>query len=219
MYYNCVCCCGKETIVAKNRIGETNSCGCMSSRKRRPIENPVGNRYGRLVVIHRQHEGKRLCECVCDCGSTTIVELRTLKSGESQSCGCLRLERISFAVKRRFEGYRESLGLDPKTPIKKRETGGRISRKIFERDSFTCAICSSKGGELNAHHILPFRGNEELVYEETNLVTLCRDCHFEVHNFNFISGGINEELTEILIEYIKNQYSKTKAGIMDSVGE
>lgn len=207
IHYNCQCTCGKSTRVSKYRIGKTVSCGCITKSKARPIENPVGNKYGRLTVTHRQSEGKRLCECVCDCGGTTIVELRMLKAGESQSCGCLRLERATIAVKKRFEKYRESLGLDPLTPIKKRESGGKLSHKIFERDSFTCTLCKNKGCELNAHHILPFRGNEELVYEETNLVTLCRDCHFEVHNFNFISGGINEELTDLLKKYIENQYS------------
>lgn len=206
MHYNCQCVCGKFTRVSKYRLGRTKSCGCVSESKARPVEDPVGNRFGRLVVTHRQDTGRRLCECICDCGGTTLVELRNLKAGESQSCGCLRLERLTTAQKERFKKYRASLGLDPETLIKKRETGGRLSRKIFERDSFTCVLCNDKGCQLNAHHILPFRGNEELVYEETNLVTLCRECHFEVHNFSFVSGGINKELTDVLVTYIKNQY-------------
>lgn len=206
MHYNCKCVCGKFTRVSKYRIGKTKSCGCISESKARPIENPVGNKFGRLLVISRQADGKRLCECVCDCGGNAVVELRQLKAGESQSCGCLRLERATAAQKERFKKYRTSLGLDPEVLIKKRETGGRLSRRIFERDSFTCVLCKNKGCQLNAHHILPFRGNEELVYEETNLVTLCRECHFEVHNFSFVSGGINEELTDVLNQYIENQY-------------
>lgn len=206
MYYNCLCICGKSTVVPKNKIGIFKSCGCIFKSKSRPVEDPVGNRFGRLVIKHRQQEGKRLCECVCDCGNTTLVDLRTLKSGESQSCGCLRLERASDAQKERFRKYRASLGLDPEVLIRKRETGGKLSHKIFERDSFACVLCRKKGCQLNAHHILPFRGNEELVYEETNLVTLCRECHFEVHNFSFVSGGINEELTDVLNQYIENQY-------------
>lgn len=206
MHYNCKCVCGNLTRVSKYRVGRTRSCGCISKSKARPVENPVGNRYGRLIVTNRRPEGKRLCDCLCDCGNTVAVELRILKAGESKSCGCLRLERASAAVKNRHKEYRKSLGLDPNKPIKKRESGGRLSKRIFERDCFTCVICSTKGCELNAHHILPFRGNEELVYEETNLVTLCRDCHFEVHNFNFISGGLNEDLTNILIKYIESQY-------------
>lgn len=59
----------------------------------------IGERYGRLVVLREVEpyiDGKghkiRLMECQCDCGNKAIVRLPQLRSGGTQSCGCLHKE-------------------------------------------------------------------------------------------------------------------------------
>jgi hypothetical protein len=57
----------------------------------------TGQRLGRLTVIRlagRNKKGQSRWECLCDCGKTIIVEISHLGGGYTQSCGCLRLERI-----------------------------------------------------------------------------------------------------------------------------
>ncbi len=63
--------------------------------------NLVGRRFGRLVVQasagHRVYNGGRSFlqwTCLCDCGNTATIIGMSLKSGASQSCGCLHLEAI-----------------------------------------------------------------------------------------------------------------------------
>lgn len=53
--------------------------------------------------------------------------------------------------------------------------------KVFERDNYTCQSCGQIGGELNAHHIKPFAQYEALRYDINNGVTLCKECHKEIH--------------------------------------
>ena len=75
-------------------------------------------------------------------------------------------------------------------------------RKIREND-YTCQHCGKRGGDLETHHIKPFRiifeefikdiysGNIENFYfeiinykdfiDEYNMVVLCHDCHYQVH--------------------------------------
>ena len=53
---------------------------------------------------------------------------------------------------------------------------------VFERDKFCCCSCGNIGGELNAHHILPFRKYLSLRLDINNGVTLCKDCHNKVHH-------------------------------------
>lgn len=43
------------------------------------------------------------------------------------------------------------------------------------RDNPYCALCGRPSEEV--HHIAAHRGNEELFYDEDNLVALCHDCH------------------------------------------
>lgn len=50
-------------------------------------------------------------------------------------------------------------------------------KSVFERDNYTCKICGSVGGELNADHIKPWALYQELRYDINNGRTLCKECH------------------------------------------
>lgn len=53
----------------------------------------AGQRFGRLVAVaHAGTVGRRaLWSCLCDCGKTISVIGKSLLSGNTASCGCLRL--------------------------------------------------------------------------------------------------------------------------------
>ena len=59
----------------------------------------TGHRYGRLTVIERAPPpGQRRAACwlcMCECGEETVVDGCALRSGHTQSCGCLQRETIS----------------------------------------------------------------------------------------------------------------------------
>lgn len=51
-------------------------------------------------------------------------------------------------------------------------------KSVFERDNYTCAMCSKHGGSLHAHHIKTFAKYPDLRYEVSNGITLCGSpCH------------------------------------------
>ena len=52
----------------------------------------IGQRFGRLTVISRaenSNAGSARWNCVCDCGGETIAAGQDLRSGNTNSCGCL----------------------------------------------------------------------------------------------------------------------------------
>lgn len=59
----------------------------------------TGKRFGRLLVLYRvANLGKRVrYMCLCDCGNMVIVHADALRSGNTQSCGCLQRERTAEA--------------------------------------------------------------------------------------------------------------------------
>lgn len=73
----------------------------------------TGQRFGKLVVKERAlkdgHKGAYWL-CQCDCGKTAIVAGSKLRSGHTQSCGCLQRERTSKANKK-FNTFRTVGGI------------------------------------------------------------------------------------------------------------
>lgn len=59
-------------------------------------------------------------------------------------------------------------------------------KAVFDRDGYTCRNCGDKtGGNLNAHHIKPYKDYPELRYDVSNGITLCEQCHIEIHQNRF----------------------------------
>lgn len=51
----------------------------------------VGKRFGKLLVVSNIVEsknGKSLINCLCDCGTTKVLEAMAVKRGHYKSCGC-----------------------------------------------------------------------------------------------------------------------------------
>lgn len=86
-------------------------------------EDLSGKRFGRLTVLGLDHFGRRKAwrkdahcwisvrevfwKCLCDCGKESFVRTFALKEGKIQSCGCLRLERLS--KRKRTHGKSQSM--------------------------------------------------------------------------------------------------------------
>ena len=95
----CRCDCGREVIVRRQNLVNTNtrSCGCLRSRKKKysPKRNSMdltGKKYGLLTVLSEaeRRKKKRRWNCLCDCGNEKVVDQWALTSGMTKSCGCLR---------------------------------------------------------------------------------------------------------------------------------
>ena len=68
-----------------------------------PRRDITGQTFGRLTAL--RISGKRrqayIWRCMCSCGNETDVPVSALTSGNTSSCGCLRVERLRAALKKR----------------------------------------------------------------------------------------------------------------------
>ena len=100
--FRCKCDCGNDTIVSYSHLkyGGTLSCGCLKHVEK--FEDLTGQVFNNLRVI--RHLGKvsvgtqgqrtHLWECQCICGKICQVNSRSLKSGNTKSCGCIQGETL-----------------------------------------------------------------------------------------------------------------------------
>lgn len=106
----CQCDCGNTTIRRASAInnGSAKSCGCArsSSNKNKNVKDLTGQKFTRWTVISRheqdyiQPNGKKSPQwnCICDCGTTAVIVGATLRRGDSKSCGCLKLEKLTHDI-------------------------------------------------------------------------------------------------------------------------
>lgn len=55
------------------------------------------------------------------------------------------------------------------------------SRRVHEKFDFTCQNCGERKPELHAHHVVPVWADRSLALTFDNLVTVCGDCHRDIH--------------------------------------
>lgn len=165
-YWHCKCDCGNEKDIMKTSLtsGQTKSCGClwMESIKKSNTANLLGQKFGRLTVIERVN-GKWKCQC--DCGGITYTTTTKLKTGHTQSCGCLQKERTSEAslidITGQKFGQLTVLCRDLKYKKQTRwicqcECGNiiSVSKTNLCHGQISCGCCNKSRGEIKIHNIL-----------------------------------------------------------------
>jgi hypothetical protein len=112
----CRCDCGREKIVLAGSLrGDvTNSCVCLcgekaAERQRAKVPNVVGQRFGRLLVLS---QNGTWCQVRCDCKTEKTVPSYDLRSGKTDSCGCLNLERLAERQRAKVMQHRHNGGND-----------------------------------------------------------------------------------------------------------
>lgn len=70
-------------------------------------EDLTGQKFGRLTVLSlspQRQSGRRVWNCLCDCGAQVKVLACHLKSGHTQSCGCFQKEHAAM-VREKIGGH------------------------------------------------------------------------------------------------------------------
>jgi len=143
----CQCKCGKQIKVLGRSLtnGNTKSCGCWSNEQvaKRNTINEIGNVYGKLTVIEdagsTETKQAKKWKCLCECGNIKITTGTLLRTGHTNSCGCmvskgeqsinkiLLNHNISFETQKHFDTCRF------------KETGKQASFDFYLPD-YNCVI-------------------------------------------------------------------------------
>ena len=69
---------------------------------------------------------------------------------------------------------------------------------VKTRDNFSCIECGTKEGRIHAHHVIPWKENEDLRFDIDNGLTLCASCHAKLEGYQ-----VGHRLTEEAMNKLK----------------
>ena len=126
-------------------------------------QESVGQKFGKLLVVglvNFNRHGQRRVRCICDCGKEKIATLNRLKMGETQSCGCLRIDNANKQLKKAVK-YNPNIKakLEPRLATAKiiyrsRYSDGNLTFDDFLRLSQqNCYYCESPPSNTTNYYI------------------------------------------------------------------
>ena len=90
--FSCDCGCEIVASIGKVKNNYVKSCGCLRkvNVRKASFKDLTGQRFNYLTVLeYAGRKGNRtMWKCLCECGNTTFVDSRSLKSGNTKACGC-----------------------------------------------------------------------------------------------------------------------------------
>lgn len=149
----------------------------------------TGQKFGKLTVIKRGRNHRRLVHwlCKCDCGNMIKVASNCLRYGQTISCKCARTERAIAMGKRNYKGVATAYGRLYKAykyKAKKRNRVFSLDKKTFSglisRPCYYCGEIDKKsnyktGEKFNLNGI--DRVDTSVGYIEGNVVSCCWKCN------------------------------------------
>ena len=232
--------CNIETTLSINtlKIGRYNKNSCRCGCTRSGIK--PGDKFSRLTVIKRdiqnQPYGRISWICQCECGNYITVIGKSLKDGNTKSCGCLNIENRVKNLSKVFDSLEDLTGqksglltvirLASKNEVINRPTGNRywlcqcecgnthiVSTSDFKMGKVQSCGCLNSKGEAIISRIL-----------EENNINYAKQFYFndltnkEGYKYYFDFGILdNNKNLLYLIEYdgiqhfsVLHQFSKNK---------
>lgn len=154
---------------------------------RQAYKNPSRIRRNREQFCKKSHHMEWLklqankIECViCGCFFAVCKSQVVARNRKTCSKLCVGKLRTKRAEESRISNPPTEGALKRRIRYSKKMADWRIA--VFERDDYTCQICSARSCKgkaviLNADHIKPFALYPESRFDITNGRTLCLDCH------------------------------------------
>lgn len=173
-----------QSLGKKPRGGKVGSCAhCGKEFYQTPSQAARSKRFFCSVEHSVQSDKDHAFRFNCMvCAKVVFTQPAQMKYRNRRTCSreCNGKVKTAIAERRRIENPPTEAALRRRIRYSKKMADWR--KAVFERDNYTCQICSARNGNgkyivLNADHIKPFAEFPALRFELSNGRTLCVTCH------------------------------------------
>jgi hypothetical protein len=192
--WKCVCDCNGKEVISDGkslRSGKKLSCGCLQKeqlieRNKQGFVDLLNKTFGRLYVVEHlginkfgQHTW--LCECNCENKTEIILDSSKLTSGNTQSCGCYKKDKM-----RKSDSSFNKLYSTYKHNAKSRGLHFGLNKMVFEKlVQGNCHYCGVKPSKplKNFYGVVDYfyngidRVDNKIGYVPENCVSCCETCN------------------------------------------
>ena len=150
--------------------------------------NLLGQKYGRLTVIApapRQNNNTAWL-CQCDCGNQKIVITRSLRTGNTQSCGCLHKEVVAKNFSKDITNQRFG-NLIALEPTQERRHGSIVWKCLCDCGNFHFTTTELLlGGHTQSCGCIRSRGNQKVqqILQQNN-IPFIKEYPIRINNMNY----------------------------------
>ena len=141
-----------------------------------------------ILVRHLSRHRKRPGRC-----HYLICEVQLVRADYIIPKECERCKSDNIAVRVMYDtgitrylcldcGYARSIAKEENLKKRTNTSINNWAQQIIKYHPF-CYICGGRDN-LEAHHIIPVSHSQKYKFTPTNGITLCKDCHWLVHNFD-----------------------------------
>lgn len=173
-----MCRCGCDTPVAWNRRKNRWDRYAAGHYRQETMYKDQGWLYGQYVTMNRT--AREIAE---QCGVTVSAIMKSMRKL------CVPARDRSAARVGRHAGSRNPAWAGGVTPERQRlyktPEWKRLVKAVYLRDGYRCQRCQRpkvNGVRFHAHHVKRWATHPELRFIESNLITLCSECHTWVHS-------------------------------------
>lgn len=159
---------------------------------KKAIQDLVGQTFNRLTVVelapYRTKANRVLWICQCSCGETIAAQANNLRSGNTQSCGCLirEISAARFAVIGRLPNRQK-----PDDEIAYTAAHDRVRRVKGSASSHKCVDCGDPAQDWSLSPDCPRRrragngknGNLYISPNPDDYDPRCKKCHARLDGF------------------------------------
>lgn len=151
-------------------------------------DDMIGKKFGLLTVIERTDnyifpngDSVIAYNCRCDCGNSKVIPKRSLKNGNTKSCGCIHTEMVRKLGKSNIK--KNTYDLDGEYGV-----GYTTEGKVFYFDKEDCNLIKYYYWNVFKGYVVSETNKQDVKTRMHRLIMNCVDKNLDVDHINHTSG-------------------------------